>query len=79
MLEHHNINYKQSVLHYTRQGAESKVLLCFHGYGWNCYNFDEAMPDLIKKYTVYSFDLFAHGESKWNENHEFTSGRKKEI
>ncbi len=73
MIVHHFINYKNSKLHFTRQGAENKILLCFHGYGWNCYNFDFIMPDLIRAYTVYSFDLFAHGESEWNEGREFSA------
>ena len=70
---HYFIHYKKSKLHFTKQGTAEKILLCFHGYGWNCYNFDFILPDLLRYYTVYSFDLFAHGESEWNEEHELSS------
>ncbi|MCX6190227.1 MAG: alpha/beta hydrolase [Bacteroidetes bacterium] len=79
MIEHHFITYKNSRLHYKKEGDAQEVLLCFHGYGWNCYNFDYIMPALLTKYTVYSFDLFAHGESEWNENHELSLDDFKNI
>ncbi|MBT28671.1 MAG: hypothetical protein CMO01_03340 [Thalassobius sp.] len=47
------------------ENTHSKVLLTFHGFGQNASVYKmlvELYPDII----IYSFDLFAHGESKWN-------------
>ncbi len=76
---HRYFTYKKSTLHYTRQGTGEKALFCFHGYGWNCYNFDFIMPLLVTRYTVFSFDLFFHGESEWNEPSEPTKEDLKNI
>ncbi|UZR95670.1 alpha/beta fold hydrolase [Chondrinema litorale] len=43
----------------------AKVLLAFHGFGQSASVYKmliELYPDII----IYSFDLFAHGESKWD-------------
>lgn len=79
MLEHHFINFHNSTIHYTKQGSQTPVLICFHGHGWNCYNFDYIMPELVQHFTVYSFDLFAHGESEWKEEEEFSQDHFKNI
>jgi pimeloyl-ACP methyl ester carboxylesterase len=79
MPEHRFIHYQKSTVHYTKQGEAGRILLCFHGYGWNCYNFDTVMPDLVRHFTVYSFDLFAHGESEWKEDRELETDDLRNI
>ena len=40
-------------------------MLAFHGYGENSNAFKKIGEVLAEQYTVYSFDLFFHGRSKW--------------
>ena len=40
-------------------------MLAFHGYGENSGVFKKIGEVLTEQYTIYSFDLFFHGKSKW--------------
>lgn len=48
---------------YTKYGTGSKILLAFHGFGQNKNIFKNWVKYARKKYTIYAFDLFYHGES----------------
>lgn len=52
-------------IHYATIGNGSKYLLAFHGYGLDCTLFNAFADSLGKHYTIISFDLFHHGESKF--------------
>jgi pimeloyl-ACP methyl ester carboxylesterase len=67
---HHQYYYledKKAQLHYSKYGSGSKVLLCFHGYGQSLQNFRELEDELKEEYTIYSFDIFYHGQSFWHD------------
>lgn len=50
-------------LSYKKIGSGPSTLLAFHGFGQDKHIFDTWESHLEKKYTIYSFDLFYHGES----------------
>lgn len=50
-------------LSYSKHGTQKEVLCLFHGFGQNRNIFNSWLPELTKKYTVYAFDLYYHGES----------------
>ena len=52
-------------LHYIKWGSGSRLLLAFHGYGNDASIFRLFEPYLSTQYTILSFDLPHHGESKW--------------
>jgi len=68
----------ESNLLYSTHGTQKEVLCLFHGFGQDRNIFNSWLPELTKKYTVYAFDLFYHGEStrkygdlskkEWKEN-----------
>lgn len=64
---YNNFEYKKSLLHFSKYGRGDKVLLCFHGYGQNNSDMNTLQEVLKEKYTIYTFDLFFHGESFWHE------------
>lgn len=49
---------------YSVWGHGTKHLLCFHGYGLN-RDFYLPLVSHLPSYTIYSFDLFFHGDSQW--------------
>jgi len=55
-------------LHYQKIGSGKKVLLAFHGFGQDSSAFSLFEESLGREYTIYSFDIFFHGESKWPED-----------
>ncbi|MDN5211478.1 alpha/beta hydrolase [Fulvivirgaceae bacterium BMA12] len=59
------ITYHQTELYFQKFGTGKKVLLAFHGYGENSDTFKKIGEVLGEQYTIYSFDLFFHGKSKW--------------
>jgi len=61
------IVYRSSTLAYVKSGTGSKPLLLFHGFGQDHTAFQSWMPAISARYAVYSFDLFFHGGSTWNE------------
>jgi len=63
----HLLLFKNAKLHYTKSGTGTKSLLLFHGFGQKHTVFDDLMETLSNQYTLYSFDLFFHGESFWGD------------
>jgi pimeloyl-ACP methyl ester carboxylesterase len=60
------ITYKKSLLHYAIGGNGPLPLFLFHGFGQDHSVFEEWIGPLGEKFKLYSFDLFFHGESRWN-------------
>lgn len=53
-------------LHYQMMGEGPEVLLAFHGFGQTHEAFWPYAKELGDRFTIYSFDLFFHGESFWH-------------
>ncbi len=53
----------ENKLSYVKHGNKDDVICLFHGFGQDKDVFRPWLHFLEKKYTVYSFDLFYHGES----------------
>ena len=51
---------------YTKWGSGNNILLCFHGYSHSRFFFTPLVAPLADGYTIYSFDLFFHGDSNLN-------------
>ncbi len=60
-------NHTDKHLHYRKFGTGPKYLLAFHGFGQDYSVFLPFESTLGKEYTILSFDLFFHGQSKWPE------------
>lgn len=60
--------FKNTVLNYSVYGTGPKILLAFHGFGQNKSAYKPFQSALGDDYTIYSFDLFFHGKSKWNND-----------
>jgi pimeloyl-ACP methyl ester carboxylesterase len=59
-------------LHYLQWGNGGRLLLAFHGYGDDASIFSPFLEHLTKDYTILSFDLPHHGNSKWTDNTKFS-------
>jgi pimeloyl-ACP methyl ester carboxylesterase len=59
------IEYKGSTLFYRRSGEGANTLLLFHGFGQDHRAFAAWDESLSAAYTLYSFDIFFHGQSRW--------------
>jgi pimeloyl-ACP methyl ester carboxylesterase len=59
----HSFIYNQATLHYSKYGSGAHFILAFHGFGQTHSVFKELEQEDC---TMYSFDLFFHGESKWD-------------
>lgn len=59
------ITYQNSTLFYRKTGTGANALLVFHGFGQNHEAFEAMAGALGDAYTVYAFDLYFHGKSKW--------------
>ncbi|MGQ3015061.1 MAG: alpha/beta fold hydrolase [Flavobacteriales bacterium] len=57
--------FGQYTLHYRRWGQGSRVLLAFHGFGQDAGIWEQLEPSLLPHFTVYAFDHFHHGQSKY--------------
>jgi len=55
-------------LNYQKIGNGKKALLAFHGFGQDHSAFGLFEESLGKEYTIFSFDIFFHGQSKWPED-----------
>jgi pimeloyl-ACP methyl ester carboxylesterase len=60
------INHSKAKLHYKKTGSGPKVMLLFHGFGQDHRAFKHFLLSPSNDYTYYSFDLFFHGGSEWN-------------
>ncbi len=54
----------QAQFHYYQFGNGPDVMLAFHGFGMKGTQFDVLQPAFAERYTVYSFDLFFHGQTR---------------
>lgn len=52
-------------LAYHTFGNGPKFIITFHGFGQDGEIFKELISSAFKEYTVFSFDLFFHGQSQW--------------
>jgi pimeloyl-ACP methyl ester carboxylesterase len=59
------VETKNGTLHYTVVGTGNKPLLLFHGFGQHNEVFQPLAQALYKTYTLFIFDLYFHGKSKW--------------
>lgn len=57
------VEYQNGQLFYAKYGTGNQILLAFHGFGQDNTVFKDWENILAKKYTIYAFDLFYHGES----------------
>jgi pimeloyl-ACP methyl ester carboxylesterase len=64
-LQTYTFTYQQASLCYNRLGTGDQTLLVFHGFGQNKSYFRHLSAALSTQYTVYTFDLFFHGQSAW--------------
>lgn len=63
--EYKQFQYNKTTLAYLKSGNGAEPLLLFHGFGQNHSAFSTLFEPLSKQYTLYSFDLFFHGNSHW--------------
>ncbi len=66
----YSLTYKNSVLFYQKFGHGDKSLLLFHGFGQHYRAFAALADTLAPHITLYAFDLFFHGTSRWNEGEQ---------
>lgn len=59
------VQTENTALHYTVVGSGNKTLLLFHGFGQSNEIFQPLAQALSSTYTLYIFDLYFHGKSKW--------------
>lgn len=59
------IVYLNSELFYYKEGTGSKTILLFHGFGQDHRVFENWIEVLRDEYTIYTFDLYFHGNSNW--------------
>ncbi|HEV8511704.1 MAG TPA: alpha/beta hydrolase, partial [Cyclobacteriaceae bacterium] len=73
------IIYQNSELYYYREGDGNKVILLFHGFGQDHRAFDSWIEQFENDYTIFTFDLFFHGNSKWGNQQALTKEDWKKI
>lgn len=66
------ISVGEEKLHYLVWGSGKRLLLAFHGYGNDAAIFNPFVDYLNEAYTILSFDLPHHGNSKWTEGTPLT-------
>ncbi|TAF45247.1 MAG: alpha/beta hydrolase [Sphingobacteriales bacterium] len=55
-------------LHYYQYGIGKQILIAFHGFGMRGNQFAKLEDALGNKYTIYSFDLFFHGQTQLSDD-----------
>ena len=65
-METHFFEHNHNRLAYCRFGSGEQVMLAFHGFGQHKGVFRNLGTALGNEFTLYSFDLFFHGESHWH-------------
>ncbi|BAV09865.1 Pimeloyl-ACP methyl ester carboxylesterase [Filimonas lacunae] len=73
------ISYGQSRIFCEKTGNGPAIAFCFHGYGENCYTYNQLAISLEDTHTVYAFDLPLHGRTEWNEGLTCTPAMWQEI
>jgi pimeloyl-ACP methyl ester carboxylesterase len=66
-MDHLSFTFKEATLHYVKSGYGPKVLFAFHGFGQDYKAFSKLMDQPDIPCTLYAFDLFFHGRSKWEK------------
>lgn len=61
-----SVDFFNGTLSYLKIGKGEKTILVFHGFGQNASEFSQYVEKLGENYTIYVFDHFYHGDSKWN-------------
>jgi len=61
----HFFEFEGAKLYFTKSGSGIKILLAFHGFGQDHQVFS-ALPTSFPEYTIFSFDIFFHGNSEWS-------------
>ncbi len=74
-VETHFLEHQGVVVSYIKAGHGPEVLLAFHGFGQDRTAFEKHFYSLDGRFTLYSFDLFFHGQSQWPE-HETPLSKK---
>lgn len=59
------LQLEQATLSYTKTGNGKSILFAFHGFGQRAQTFNNLSESLSHSYTIYSFDIFFHGNSVW--------------
>lgn len=78
-MERKQIIYKNSRISYLVFGVGTSPVACFPGYGETGDSFAFLGGQGGKDYRFYAFDLPFHGQTQWNEDHDFTPGDLQEI
>lgn len=72
--------YNELSLEYIQFGSGPIPLLAFHGFGRHASDFEVFEQEFSKKYTIYAFNLFHHGNSIYPEHRiEHDSVSKTEL
>ncbi len=74
MTDVHTFTDQGSRLTYQRFGTGPRALLAFHGMGQRSTCFAPLDRVLRDEFTIYSFDLFYHGDSSCLSGDEYTDG-----
>lgn len=61
---HQTILYKDFFLEYEEFGKGKEILIAFHGFDGHSSDFKVFEPSFGNRYTIYSFNLFYHGNSQ---------------
>lgn len=59
------LQFEHATLHFTKTGTGNRTLIAFHGFGQTGHVFHTLANSLSDSYTVYSVDIFFHGNSGW--------------
>ena len=79
-VDYHFFNFEGARLGYQKSGTGSSALLIFHGFGQDHTSFSPMTEALAGHYTIYSFDLFFHGQSVWPfDDHPLTKNQWNRI
>lgn len=65
-MKHQVSESDKACLHFRQYGKGEKVLLCFHGFGQDHQVYRILEDRFGNDYTIFSFDLFYHGQSFWH-------------
>lgn len=65
-----NISNSNGTLFYSKKGIGTKVLLAFHGYDQDHSIFESFSDSFYNDFTIYSFDIFFHGQSRWHKDEQ---------
>ena len=69
-MKHQVSESDKACLHFRQYGKGQKVLLCFHGFGQDHQVYRILEDRFGADYTIFSFDLFYHGQSFWHDKSE---------